>query len=177
MFCWAKISLNVLYFNLSPFNSLSYSLVFYLCNKLKSHFSSSKTSCASYDKFKSPCTFCTFICRMEYPTHFSSEFGSPYIAKFMFSISITIVCCPRPFLIYFWLVLKFIIIIPEPQLIFDLITAELISSNLLYSFEGQKYGILYHYQLRLPLVYPSSKESFLISSVSCMKRPTSLTSF
>ena len=45
-------------------------------------------------------------------------------------------------------------------------------SNLLYSLEGQKYGMLCHYQLRLPLVYPSSKESFLIFSVNCMKRPT-----
>ena len=53
-------------------------------------------------------------------------------------------------------------------------TAELISSNLLYSIEGQKYGMLCHYQLRLPLVYPPSKESFLISSVNCMKRPTLL---
>ena len=62
----------------------------------------------------------------------------------------------------------------EPQLIFDLTPAEIISSNLLYSIEGQKYGMLFHYQLRLPLVYLPSKESFLISSVNCMKRPTLL---
>ena len=42
------------------------------------------------------------------------------------------------------------------------------------SLEGQKYGMLCHYQLRLPLVYSPSKESFLISSVNCMKRPTLL---
>ena len=53
--------------------------------------------------------------------------------------------------------------IPEPQaqLIFDLIPAKLISSNLLYSFEGQKYGMLCNYQLRLPLVYPPLKERYM----------------
>ena len=74
------------------------------------------------------------------------------------------------------LVVKFTIMILAPQLIFDLTPAELISSNLLYSIEGQKYGMLCHYQLRLPLVCPPSKESFLISSVNCMKRPTLLKS-
>ena len=63
---------------------------------------------------------------------------------------------------------------PEPQLIFNLILAELISSNLLYSFESRKYGMLCHYQLRPSLVYPPSKENFLISSVNFMKRPTLL---
>ena len=62
--------------------------------------------------------------------------------------------------------------IPDPQLIFDLIPAELISNNSLYSFGGQRYGMLCHYQLRLPLVYLPSKESFLISLVNGMKRPT-----
>ena len=60
----------ILYLNLSLFNLLYYSLVFYLGNKLKSHFSSSKTSCVSSDKFKSPCTLCTFLCTIEYPSHF-----------------------------------------------------------------------------------------------------------
>ena len=41
----------VLYLELTPFNLLYYSLVFYLCNQLKAHFSSSKTSCAGCDKF------------------------------------------------------------------------------------------------------------------------------
>ena len=59
----------ILYLNLS-LNLLYYSLVFYLWNKLKSHFSSSKTSCVSSDKFKSPCTLCTFLRTIEYPSHF-----------------------------------------------------------------------------------------------------------
>ena len=97
--------------------------------------------------------------------------NSLYIAKFMFSYHQRLL--PSPFLNLFptggQIHNKLLL---EPQLIFDLTPAELISSNLLYSIEGQKYGMLCHYQLPLPLVYPPSKESFLISSVNCMKRLT-----
>ena len=50
-----------------------------------------------------------------------------YIPKFMFSCRHRFLPSPALSKFFFWLVAKFIIMIPEPQLIFDLIPAQLIS--------------------------------------------------
>ena len=76
-----------------------YELVFYLLSKVKSHFSSSKTSCASYDKFKSPGTFCIFICTVEYPKYFLREFSLYYKIYVFLSRSFTALALSSLFLI------------------------------------------------------------------------------
>ena len=101
------------------------------------------------------------------------KMNSLYIAKFMFSYHRRLL--PSPFLNLFLTSGQIHNYDTRASVHFRPHTCRTnIKQFNIFSFGGQRYGMLSHHQLRLPLVYPPSKESFLISQVNCMKRRTLL---
>ena len=126
-------------FNLSRFNLLYSSLGLHICHKLKSHISSSKTSCASHNEFhRIPRAFCT---PPPPHTHTPAQLKSISISQNLCfcTTSIYYVCL---FKIYSSKIIKYTIMTLELYLSLGPICAGQTLSISLYSIKDQKPGML-----------------------------------